>query len=391
MALVFWTGVADAATRKVCYRVMLADDREECAKSSETGARRPCKKGGYVDAVGHYIQLWDKDSGSSSNDEFIAKVVISGGGRRCFTFEWENAPYSGGEANPDVYLRYINRVRNIRSSPAHRVRAQDADGNDHVVTTWRNWVAKNCRRGRTCQISPVLVPTNDTSSERGLWVMALDSAQHALQVFGTIMDTDIKMRFPVDIPHSVAKNRERIDIRPARGNNGFTVAHEVGHVVMEQEFNEDDIVNGNGPTSQGWANYVAAVSWYDPDNSGTRPNLNRISHLERAKPREDECSDNAETYHAVAKAFWDLNDRNNEAGVSPASGDDDKLRFKSTRIAKGWRRFPNGTGNRQDQEAGDGANMRDYYVNNRGRFGSSNAEFFETLIKHNCLQAQSDD
>ena len=48
MALVVWTGLADvvdAATRTVCYRVKLADDRDECARSSETGARRPCKPG----------------------------------------------------------------------------------------------------------------------------------------------------------------------------------------------------------------------------------------------------------------------------------------------------------------------------------------------------------
>jgi hypothetical protein len=407
MVFVVWTGfadVADAATRTVCYRVKLADDREECSRSSETGARRPCKPGSYVDAVGHTIELWDKDSGDSSNDEFIRTVVIAGTGRRCFTFEWEDAPYSGTERHPDVYLRYINRVRNVKSSPKHRIRAADVNGDDHVHTTWRNgtssdpdlFVAKNCKPGRTCQIYPgIMWPTSDTSSERALWIMALDSAQHALQVFGTIMDTDIEMRYPDDTNvgpdgevHSYAASRDLIGIRTVRGKNGFTVAHEVGHVVQMQEFDLDaaDYQDGHLPTIQGWANYVALVSWYDPDNSGSRPNL--YIDWEAPNPCND-SSTNAESHQAIAKAFWDLNDRNNEAGVGLALGDDDKLRFKSTRIAKGWRRFPDGTGNRGRQEP-NGVNMRDYYANNLGRFGSSDDDFLETLIDHNCLEDQTD-
>ena len=43
------------------------------------------------------------------------KWVIPGSGRVCATFEWENSPgdYDQGEDNPDVYVRYINRVNRI--------------------------------------------------------------------------------------------------------------------------------------------------------------------------------------------------------------------------------------------------------------------------------------
>ena len=402
-----------AAPRTVCFRLKLRDDRWNCSTSGESGARRPCNQGGYVAAEGHQYQLWDKDN--SSDDEYIGTWHVGGPGTRCATFEWENASYSKGESHPDVYMRYINRVNRTGYSNYVRVRAVDTDGSSHVNTTWRNgqsgdpdrYVARNCAAGGSCFMysSGSLVPTNDIASERGLWVMALDSAQHALQAFGEVMDTHLDMHYPgkAACSTSCADSRDEIHITQSRGNNGFNVAHEVGHVVQMQEFNQDwlrdDCTLGGGnswnltsneydscATTEGWASFIGVTSWYEPNNNGSVP-IGWGLDFETAALTNATCANNAGRALQVAKAFWDLDDFNNEAGQGAAAGDDDRVSYNSLDIARGWRQFPNGSGNRDDGESDrDGVNVRDYWGNNSGRFTA--AGVFETLLEHNCLQSQ---
>jgi hypothetical protein len=410
-----WVSTAEAAERTVCFRLRLADDRYNCATSGENGARRPCNQGGYVDAVGHQVELWDKDDGSA--DEYIGTWYISGEGTQCMTFEWENAGYSKGESDPDLYLRYINMVNRTGYSSYIRVRAVNTDGSAHNATTWRNgqpgepdrYVARNCRAGTTCYMFPSgsLVPTNDVASPRALRIMTLDSAQHTLQVFGEIMDKHVDLHYPgkASCTTSCTVSRTEIHIRGSQGGDGVLTGHELGHVVHMQEFNQDDLrndcsKNGNGwgvtsnehescATTEGFASYVGVVSWYEPNNTGTTP-IGWSLDFEGATPNRSTCSANAGIPLQVAKAFWDLDDWNNENGAGAAASWDDDLSYGTEAIARGWRQFPNGTGNRQDFESGqDGVNMRDYYWNNTGRFTA--AGFFETFIRHNCLQDQAND
>lgn len=404
-----------AAQREVCFRMQLRDDRFNCAESSETGARRPCNPGGYVDMVGHQVELWDKDW--SGDDEYIGTWYIGGGGTQCMSFEWENADYSKGEANPDLYLRYINRVNRTGYSNYIYVRGVNTDNSAAAATSWRNgqagaperYVAMNCSAGTTCWIlsSGSLVPTNDIASDRGLRIMALDSAQHALQAVGEVMDTHINLQYPgqSDCPTSCAPDRDLIKITQARGGNGSNVTHEVGHVVQMQEFNQDwlrdDCSRGGAghsltslehescATTEGWGNYIALVSWYEPNNAGSVP-IGWGRDFETATLQFATCSDNAHNEIQTGKGWWDLDDWNNEAGTGAANGDDDRLAYGTTDIVTGWRQFADGSGNREDGESGaDGVNMRDYWGNNSGRFTAAGA--FETLVRHNCLQDQDND
>lgn len=410
--LIVMAGAASAANRTVCFRMKFRDSRTNCATAGETGARRACTSSGYSWMVGHQVELWDKDW--SGSDEKIGTWYISGSGTQCITFPWEGASYQRGEANPDLYLRYINRVNRVGYSNYVYIQGQDTGGATAVQTTWRNgssgnpdrFVAMNC--SGSCTIFPggTMWPTSDPASERALRIMALDSAQHALQAFGEIMDTNANMRYPggSDCPTSCSRDRDIFDITQSRGNNGFNVAHEVGHLVQMQEFNQDWLRddcsrNGNGhslgslehescATTEGWADFVGVVSWYEPNNAGTAP-FGWGRNFETATPQFATCSDNAHNELQVAKAFWDVDDWNNESGAGAAAGDDDRMSYVTTYIGRGWRQFGNGSGNRQDGESGrDGVNMRDYYANNTGRFSSN---FFETLIEHNCLQAQVND
>ena len=403
---------AMAAQRTVCFRLQLRDDRTNCALASETGARRPCNPGGYVDMVGHQVELWDKDW--SGDDEYVGTWYIGGGGTQCISFEWENADYSKGEPNPDLYLRYINRVNRTGYSNYVYVRGVNTDNSAASATSWRNgqpgdeerYVAMNCRTSGSCSIfsSGTLVPTNDIASDRGLRIMALDSAQHALQAAGEVMDTHIDLQYPgqSDCPTSCAPSRNLIKITRARGGNGSNVTHEVGHVIQMQEFDQDWLRDdcsrgGNGhsltslehescATTEGWGNYIASVSWYEPNNSGTVP-ISWGRAFETATLQFATCSDNAHNEIQTGKGWWDLDDWNNEAGSGAAAGDDDRLAYETTAIIRGWRQFDDGSDNREDGESGqDGVNMRDYWANNSGRFTASGA--FETLVEHNCLQDQ---
>lgn len=395
------------ATRTVCYELKFADARTNCATTTTTGNERGCSPGSNIDAAGHVVELWDKDD--DGNDELIGKWAASAG-RGCATFEWENAAYSLGEANPDVYAKYVNRVNRVEADGIY-VQAVDTDGSDLPVTTWRNgdgtdpdaYVAKECHTGTNCEIYPsgYLLPTSDTASERGMRIQALDSAQHAVEIYGTIMDTNVEMHYPgkSDCKTSCAVARDEIHIYETLANHGYYPTHEVGHTVQMQEFNQDDLRDVCGDshsmtsvekesctTTEGFADYVAAVAWYDPNNVGSVPFV-LSKNVETATPFDSTCADNGDYELQVARGFWDLDDWNEEAGAGAGAGWDDDLAYGTVDIAQGWRQFANGTANRKDYESDDnGVNMKDYYYNNTSRFIDSH--FYETFLDHNCLQYQ---
>ena len=216
------TASVHAESRTVCFRLKLADDRYNCPAASEAGARRACAKGSSVDAVGHQVELWDKDW--TSDDERIGTWYIGGGGTQCIDFEWERADYAKGEINPDLYLRYINVVNRTGYSNYVRVKAVTTDGNDHPATSWRNgqpkdperYIAMNSGAGAACYMFPSgnLLPTNDIASQRALRIMALDSAQHMLQTFGELMDRPVNLQYPgrSDCTTSCAPDRSNFHI-----------------------------------------------------------------------------------------------------------------------------------------------------------------------------------
>ena len=81
----------------------------------------------------------------------------------------------------------------VYSSPSGLGRvapAVDTDGSAHPVTSWRSpAVAENCEPGVDCEMAAGnLIPTLDPTTERGQRILALDSAQHALEALGEAMD-----------------------------------------------------------------------------------------------------------------------------------------------------------------------------------------------------------
>jgi hypothetical protein len=305
----------------------------------------------------------------------------------------------------------------------------DANGNGRQVTSvlsdgggwspisWRNgvsgqpdlYVAIDCKNGMNCFINEfgALVPTTDAFSETGKRVQALDSAQHFLNQFAGIMTSNVTMRsFSSACPPGVdacASSKSRIDVVNTNGLvSGITITHELGHLLQMQIFNLDTLVddctkNGNGwsPRSDEWdscasqegvATYTGVTSWYD-GFTATAPNL-WGENFEDPNPAQATCTQNRGRALQVAKAFWDMDDVNNEGPAGTATGNDDTA-FFNTDIMFAYGQFAPGTANRQRQEAdAHGVNVRDYVANtNSAVFGATTTQSV-TMLNHNCLGSQ---
>lgn len=403
-------GSAHAEPRTACWRLTFRDTRVDCPGPGTAGAKATCAPdSGFSDAVGHRVELWDKDR--DGEDEHIGTWVITGPGVQCATFEWEDARYARGEANPDVYLVYRNEARNTSGTGAI-VSARTAARERYAATTWRNgqgdepdrFVAVECTPGRECDVFPggYLFPTRDQATDVAQVIMAVDSAQKALQTFSTLMSSStVTIEFPTTDPActtACSYDQTRIGVPAGLAVDGDRLAHEMGHALQKQLFQQDrlrddcswgtpgwtmgtdDVEWQSCATTEGWAAYVGAVSWYEPNNFETVPFYGG-QNLETAAPAQTTCRNNRWLPLQVAKAFWDIDDWNDERGASPAAESDDVTSYTTLSIARGWGNFASGTDDRQSLEEGRNAvNLWDY------DFNIDVAD--ETFFDHNCMQDQ---
>lgn len=404
---------AHAATRTVCVELALRDQRTDCPLSG-AGVRRVCRSDapgkddvGWVHPVGLEIEFWDKD-GTPETDDYIGTWRHQNG-RTCITFEWENASYSGGEDNPDVYVKIKNRVLYAGSNAILRI--VEDDGTDYPFPSSRaGWggnpnagTAVDCGVGAQCHITPGTATyiEPDPATDYAQALMALDSAQRILPVYYTQLDAGV---IDIEYPSSEAPANSAdaltlnlVRIAPDNASRGTLPTHELGHIVQATQFGVDplDIIPDYGAdggwtsittefdsaaTTEGWANYVAAVAWWDPANSNSLPFVNTRA-VETAAPwQQAQCADNRGLPLQVAKAFWDLDDANNEAPVAPAAYEDNS-NLETLDISAAWGNFQPGTANRQYNEIGvHRVNVWDYHVNSGI---VSNLYLF-----HNCIQSQ---
>ena len=393
-----------AATRTVCLRPVIHDERTDCPTSG-TGVRRVCNPGSWVDPVGFEVELWDKDSGASSNDEFIGAWILTSLGQSCITFEWENASYSQGELNPDVYFVIPNRAWSETGGGDEALRIVEADSTLYPAASSRGgWggdadagTALECETGANCYIASGngVYITSNSASDYGQALMALDSAQRVLAPYTSRLDNMyINIEYPTDedCPTACAPSRSSILVPTGLGDEGFRLAHEMGHIVQQHEFNQDglrddvgggwtptSVENDSGAVTEGWATYVGAVAWWDPNNSGSSPSGFGYNY-ETASPWSGTCANNRGLPLQSAKAFWDLDDANNEAAAGSGAGGD-TISYNTASLSAGWDNFADGTSNRQDFENNvHGVNAYDYDFN-------SNVND-ETLFDHNCIGSQ---
>jgi hypothetical protein len=434
---------AFASNRSVCFRMMFNDARTRgtCAGGQETGALRGCKTGlapdpgGYVDFVGGIFELWDKDDPNDpSTDDFIGRYVYilnaSDQKHVCVTFPWEGttAQTGDGEAHPDVYVVGLPQVV-ATNNQGPWVQMVDDFGALYFPVSFRDIAVINDVRGFGYYMPGYIYLTDggvNPSWELAAYTM-LDSAQHALEVYkesapGVLSTslfgpnnpsgTPITIQFQnaaccgaaAGTPQACTINRNKICVNGGAALDGMMPAHELGHVLQERIFGQDtlrDVITtttnnshqinlscgtDSCATTEGWADYVAVRSWYDPENSMAVP----YSYSFQMDPDPDTyfgstCAGNTQIEGQVMKAFWDLDDSYNEASGPLASGWADTVDLGTYAMAQVWDNFPDGTANGQDYEAGNnGVNVYDYYNNGPLDFNRST-----TLIQHNCLTNQN--
>jgi hypothetical protein len=397
---------AFGATRTLCYELVFKDDRFDCPVTGDSGVRRACQQdfynwaggtpdGEYTHPLGATLEVWDHDD--VGPDEYIGTWIIVGSGQGCVTFDWEGEAYQNGESNPDLYVKWKSRVRASAGLPV--VQAVDLTGNDYGGVTWRAAHLVDCLAGATCTMPGYLIISSDTTTELGGRAMALDSSQHMLELFQSGMDTgQINMGWPA--PGSAAFDRGYYEVDETRADQGQSPAHELGHVLQMQKFGQDTLqndcsLNGSGHslsgtqefescvTTEGWAGYVAAVSFWDPEVTTSAPARFNVD-FEEPTPLEAVCTDNTGIEGQAIKGFWDLDDANNEPFSLPA-GLDDAKDSDTNFIADRWETFLNGTANRQNDENDvNGVNLKDFYFNNESSFALP-VETKQSLLGHNCM------
>jgi hypothetical protein len=413
LVLGFQLSAAIAATRTVCVHLAYNDDRVDCPAPGTTGARYTCQPAnGWSTALGHTLELWDKDP--TGGDEFIGYFVTgrTPGSASCFAFEWENASYSLGEANPDVYIRY--RYEASGQANGLFVQAQDENGNRFTTITWRNGtssnseahVAMDCTNGSSCWINGggILYPNSSGSSPETVGMGGIDAAAAALVPFISVEDINPSRLIPLKIYTNACSggcaNIATIWATWTKATQPEVMTHEMGHVMqfraVDNELGGND-TNKNDPSGswgmwsdeheevtlvEGFATYVGVVSYYDPQVSAVVPIFGG-SNVETNSFTN--CSTSHVFVGSVIRGLWDIDDINNEsAHASVDSGYADATSIATPLLMTYWTYFPSGTGNRQRQESDvDGPNIRDYAVNS-----GLTTTGTRSLIDHNCLEGQ---
>lgn len=409
-----------AANRTVCGTVKFKDIRDNCdgCGDERDGQINPCGLSTYQYAGYLVVHLWDYDP--SSNDEYIGSYYINGYGSFCITFPWEGESYHLGETDPDPYFKmeWDWKVQygwvNMKLYPG---------GTEPSAISWENNYYLNCTTSGRCWLpSTNYISTSSTSDQTYLANLA-DSGAHAMKAFGNSAGDarmqSIIMRYcdqgDVDggcktgLPYW---NDTFFNITLNHADNPYVPPHEMGHVYQSQLFEGDGpgtwsyCKNQTPPptcshglesveydkvaTSEGWANYVAARAWWDPDDSDSEPCFSGCSFESGVPVHDDQgdtCDDNRGIELLAARGFWDLDDAREDCSSSPAPYRCDNIDLDSRfDIAYNWLHFSNGTSNRQEQEGDyDGTNLWDYWKNGDDEdFWDDTTETWTTLVDLQC-------
>jgi hypothetical protein len=406
-----FSGDVSAATRTFCFKSRMFDTRNDddtCPIIGETGAIRGCNPGYYPSMFGVHFELWDLDDiNNPASDDYIGTYIFTpdANGQMCVTFPWEGAYYQrDGDTHPIVYVVMKPMVQKSDGT-GPRVEVLDDYRYPYFYTSFRSQYVKCyglCYAPGHLDVTWENMP--DVAAAEG--VDMLDSAQHMLEIYGSIMAYNLifiqYQNADCQPGYQTALNRANssteICINPGSGLRAETPPHELGHVLQKNMFHQDYLrdecnathsldtpaPNDSCATTEGWADYVGARSWFDPENTSAFAYYDSIE-LEPAAPDNlfSTVPDNSRSEGMAARGFWDLDDAHSEAAASPCSYSD-VVDYDSLEIAQVWDNFPNGTGNGQDYESDpQGVNAFDYYNNGPLNFNRS-----VSFIQHNCLYYQ---
>jgi hypothetical protein len=410
---------ASAQSRTVCLELSFPDDRIFCPGDgvySTANARATCNPGGDTWAIGFEFELWDYDA--TGGDDYIGRWRTTGPGQNCATFNW-----SDSSDPPDVYV-VLPHTAKAEGNGAQLIGQQNngSRASPSWATYTRSWTRvwgqyNNCGAGQTCRILPGqhIQPGGRGSDLAHVW-MVLDSALKPLKAFHSAISNTAAINVRVDnaslSPAECGTGCQdsltsvHVPLDSGASLSGERASHEIGHLLQDREFGAltsnacssswslPSPAGQKCATGEGWASYVAVASWWDPAFATDVTYFDLP--IEDAAPPSGTCADNAFLPWAVTKAFWDLDDANNEGAVAPGWNNDARD-HSSVSLLNNWSRFPAGSANTQYDEVNfnvntftdDGRNMWDYIWNAyavNGNWGP--AADYDTAMAHNCLWDQ---
>jgi len=412
---VFMSSAALAADRTFCGSLQFRDIRDGCGggapnyRDGQTDG--PCGTSTYQYAAWMIVDVYDYDDGGAG-DDYIGRWYINGYQGFCITFPWEGESYQLGETHPDPYIRVTLWDW---KTVWHTVHAKlYPSGNTPTAISFYTNRYTDCQRGTTCNLPNVnYISTSETSQNTHLANMG-DSGAHAMRVYGASSHAaqmeDVNLNYcssgdPCDTSASSWDGTNAF-INWSDTDDPYAPPHEIGHLYAEQLFES----NGPGPISyclndpgcdhgvasteydktatwEGWASYIAAVSWWSPDDSDSTPYFWSWSVEDATPPHTgpgDTAADNRGIELQATRGFWDLDDARQDSSVSPCPNRSDQINLWSrSDIATAWLNFADGSGNRQEEESDyNGTNLWDYWYNTD--WGNDEAAVWTTLIDMQC-------
>lgn len=414
---------SSASADQYCFTIKFKSDYENCPGNTTSMFWEPACT--FLWSVPErsprklVVELWDKDN--TNSDDFIGEYTLNPSTEEatsfCLGFTWDGV--ARGEAAPDVYLRTRFEVRDgSGSSFSSKACESDNSPNDscsnEAIENWRNYAVTNCV---SCTSPVTLVFNSDPAGYYNRIAMVMHSAAAFEDRFASSTHRQNNHYYWIDgdacSGACVYAQRKWISMPLSSARRWGTPTHEAGHLMHKQALDENGfpgqpcgcsggVCNPNGhsmtgasnercATTEGFAHYIHAVSWWNPSASASRPEKDGYSIEGGGGTTSSSCFTNSEIELEVARTFWDYDDSNNEGTQgAPASGDDSSNRPTSS-ILQVWRDFPNGTANHasdEDEDANpsstwpeDACNLEDYAAN-------ANDSQFNDAMDHNATSCQ---
>ncbi len=377
-----------AADRYFCASIKFKDRRSSCTNrcigsEHEVGRVDPCESGTDRFVAHIPLQLWDRDPGGT--DEYIGTFLVESRGVSCFVFPWEGERYQtvDNETDPDPYVRLVDWYWEYGGQRLY-VMQHVVPGN--MITppsvSWQSSYYSNCPENVLCwdPYETLFVSSDPGSLENVLFNLG-DTSIHAYYAFSSRIPEPFYMRYLEDANTCVFSSSSVI-ISENSSLKPDVPTHEIGHLIHHQNIADksfgsvDYSLSGNGhglisqeydraATCEGWANYVAARSWWNPDNSSAMPCAFGYEIEDQTPPPGlTTLAENRGLELWAARGFWDLDDAAQDSGQSPCYEIIDTTNLSTTDIVDIWSVFPSGADDREAQEDGvNGTNLYDYYVN----------------------------